>query len=124
MTEGRSVEIALPSEGREAPPRSNGELIFEAPWQSRVFGLAVSLVEQGVFSWTEFQSALVAAIARWESQGAGRQVWSYYGCWQEALERTVAGRGLIDDSEIKQRCALLANRRHGHDHDGAAPEFP
>ena len=33
--------------GAAAPPRSNGELVFEAPWESRSFGMAVALSEPG-----------------------------------------------------------------------------
>ena len=31
-----------------APPRDNGELVFEAPWESRAFGVAVALHDAGV----------------------------------------------------------------------------
>jgi hypothetical protein len=34
---------------REAPPRDNGELTFEAPWQGRAFGMAVALQEKESF---------------------------------------------------------------------------
>ena len=37
--------------GAIAMPRSNGELVFDAPWQSRAFGMAVSLSRAGYFSW-------------------------------------------------------------------------
>ena len=33
------------------PPMQNGEVVFEAPWQSRVFSMAVSLSEAKVFHW-------------------------------------------------------------------------
>ena len=45
-----------------APPRANGELVFAAPWESRVFGLAAALRERGLFSWDEFRAELIAAI--------------------------------------------------------------
>ena len=32
--------------GPEALPRKNGELVFEAPWEGRAFGLAVALSDQ------------------------------------------------------------------------------
>ncbi|GED84200.1 hypothetical protein TNCT6_12850 [Streptomyces sp. 6-11-2] len=43
-------------EGPAAPRRSNGELVFAEPWESRAFGMAVTLYEAGVFGWTEFQT--------------------------------------------------------------------
>ena len=35
-------------EGVAAPPRANGELVFAAPWESRVFGVTMALREAGV----------------------------------------------------------------------------
>jgi hypothetical protein len=32
--------------GAEALPRSNGELVFEEPWQARAFGVAVGLIQE------------------------------------------------------------------------------
>jgi hypothetical protein len=54
----------LDIEGPAGPPRSNGELVFAEPWESRAFGMAVSLYETGMFSWPQFQAALIARIAR------------------------------------------------------------
>ena len=41
---------ALDSDGPAAPPRRNGELAFEAPWESRLFGVTMALVRSGVFA--------------------------------------------------------------------------
>ena len=43
-------------------PRSNGELVFSAPWESRAFGMAVALHEQGAYDWDAFRDRLVAEI--------------------------------------------------------------
>ena len=37
--------------GRPRLPRANGELVFEAPWQSRAFGIAIALVERQASDW-------------------------------------------------------------------------
>ena len=42
-----------------AVPRTNGELVFEAPWEGRVFGMAVALNDQGVYPWRDFRDQLV-----------------------------------------------------------------
>src|SRR6185436_2989351 len=42
-------------DGTAALPRKNGELVFEAPWQGRVFGLAVSLSDREHYVWDEFR---------------------------------------------------------------------
>jgi hypothetical protein len=41
--------------------------MFAEPGESRAFGMAVALYEANVFTWPEFQAALVARIARWQA---------------------------------------------------------
>ena len=41
-----------------AVPRKNGELVFEAPWEARAFGLAVALSEDGLYPWKDFSHEL------------------------------------------------------------------
>jgi nitrile hydratase accessory protein len=105
----------LAVDGPAAPPRSNGELLFTAPWESRAFGLAVTLYDAGVFGWAQFQSALIARIAKWEAAPAGRG-WSYYEHWLGALEDVLAGDGTVFADEVTTRAAALAQRPAGHDH--------
>lgn len=60
--------------GPLAPPRKSGELVFETPWEARVFGIAVSLCEQGLYQWDEFRRCLIAEIQDWEGRsGAARR---------------------------------------------------
>ena len=77
-------------QGPEALPRKNGELVFEMPWESRAFGLAVSLSDAGIVDWPEFREALVSAIRESENQKDGR---SYYEQWLSALEKVARERG-------------------------------
>ena len=49
--------------GDAALPHANGELVFDAPWQGRVFGTAVGLVQGLGLEWDEFRTRLVAALA-------------------------------------------------------------
>jgi nitrile hydratase accessory protein len=67
-------------------PRRNGELVFEAPWEGRAFGLAAAYVEASGVGWAAFRAHLIAAIA---DLPAGTP---YYEAWVEALERLVADR--------------------------------
>ena len=72
--------------GGVAPlPRSNGELVFAEPWESRAFGMAVGLHEQGLFAWDEFRRALIERIGAWESSNTG-EPYVYYEHWLGALE--------------------------------------
>ncbi|HUO39811.1 MAG TPA: nitrile hydratase accessory protein [Mycobacterium sp.] len=112
-------------EGPAAPPRANGELVFAEPWESRAFGMAVALYEAGLFTWPQFQAALIARIAGWEAArtgGAGWSAeategahWSYYEHWLAALEDVLADSGAMLADEITARARALAQRRTGHD---------
>jgi nitrile hydratase accessory protein len=81
--------------GKEALPRKNGELVFQAPWEGRAFGLAVVLNENGVYPWSEFRTRLIEAIGR----GGG----DYYANWLSALENLLVDGGTVDRHEIHRR---------------------
>jgi nitrile hydratase accessory protein len=102
--------------GAAAIPRQNGELVFDAPWQSRAFGMAVGLHEQGVFTWEEFRDRLIAEIAAWESEHR-EEAFQYWACWLRAFERLVVEKGFCADEALAARVAELAERPAGHDHE-------
>jgi nitrile hydratase accessory protein len=79
--------------GPAALPRRNGELVFEAPWEGRAFGLALAVVRQLGLEWSEFQRHLIAAIAAHPEA-------PYYDCWVSALERLVLERGAVAADEL------------------------
>jgi nitrile hydratase accessory protein len=106
----------LDIDGPAAPPRSNGELVFSEPWESRAFGMAVSLCEAGAFSWPEFQAALIARIGAWETAAAQHEPWSYYQLWLAALEDVLVGLRAVSADEVTARAQALAQRPPGHDH--------
>ena len=49
-------------QGRVEPPKANGEVIFDEPWQNRTFGMARSLCEAQYFTWDEFRACLMKQI--------------------------------------------------------------
>jgi hypothetical protein len=64
-------------------PRHNGELAFDAPWQSTVFALAAAVIEHAFGGDREpFRQQLIAAIA----DQPGRPYWE---SWTTALETLV-----------------------------------
>ena len=107
------MSVTLDVDGPAAPPRANGELVFAEPWESRAFGLAVTLHDRGEFDWEDFRQQLIAAIARAEAAGGE---FSYYRCWLEALEYILGVSGLVADGEVERRAGELAARPDGHDH--------
>ena len=111
MSEHRSAVLDLSGPG--APPRRNGELVFDSPWQSRLFGVTMALYEAGLFDWEEFRLRLIAAIARRER---GSEPWSYYACWLEAFETLLAAKELCAPADLQPLIGHLASRPAGHDH--------
>jgi nitrile hydratase accessory protein len=106
--------------GAEALPRSNGELVFDEPWQARAFGVAVGLVQEQGLDWEEFRTRLIDEIGAWErSHGrGGDETYSYYERWYAALERLVVERGLVTESEIEDEVRhVVASDHHDHPHD-------
>ncbi len=64
-------------------PRRNGELVFDAPWQSTVFALAAAVVDHAFGGDREpFRQQLVAAIAAEPDR-------PYWESWTAALEELV-----------------------------------
>ena len=114
---------ALDAQGPTAPPRANGELVFAAPWESRVFGLTLALCEEGAFEWEEFRSLLIDEIGRWEASHADSGGHSdaphyhYYERWLAAFERLAEAKGLCSIAQLDERAAAYAARPHGHDHE-------
>ena len=92
----RDLTEILDTEGPAAPPRPNGELLFESPWEARVFGITMSLYEAGLFEWEE--------------------EWNYYECWAAAFERLLASKELCAAGELRKRVEAFEARPHGHDH--------
>ena len=104
-------------DGPAAPPRQNGELVFSAPWESRLFGVTLALCERGVLEWEEFRRLLIDEIARWEAGRHPPATWRYYACWQAAFERLLGAKGVCPGAELEARVRELAARPAGHDHD-------
>jgi nitrile hydratase accessory protein len=102
-----------------SPPRSNGELVFETPWESRAFGVAVALSERDAFEWERFRAQLIAEVAAWEREHGERDSagWSYYERWLASLEQVLLADGLLEEGEIDARMAEIAEHdEHEHDH--------
>ena len=97
-----------------ALPRRNGELVFEAPWEARAFGLAVALCEKGVYEWREFSATLASRIADAEKANDPS---GYYARWVASLEELAVEKGLIARGHLAARTTEYASGLHeDHDH--------
>ena len=77
--------------------------VFAEPWQAQAFALAVSLREDGVFSWSQWCAALNAEISAARAAGDPDLGDGYYHHWLRALEALVTSTGLLDQREIEVR---------------------
>src|SRR5437879_6515988 len=87
-------------DGPAAVPRRNGELLFEAPWQGRVFGMAVALQDRRVYDWRDFQRRLSAEIAAAETRGEES---TYYERWLRAFEGLLIEGGILTREGLDDR---------------------
>ena len=86
------------------PPRRNGELAFDAPWQSRAFGLAAAVVETCFANdWEPFRRCLIAAIAADEAR-------PYWESWTVALEDLLVTAELLPRDDLDHLDHLSAPR--------------
>jgi nitrile hydratase accessory protein len=97
--EARQQRLLAALQGTSAVPRRNGELVFDAPWQGRVFGMAVALSEQGLFPREEFRQALIQEVAAAEARGGE---FRYYDAWLAAFERVLGGRGVLSPADLEE----------------------
>jgi nitrile hydratase accessory protein len=86
--------------GEAALPRQNGELVFDAPWQGRVLGMALALVEQRGLDWDEFRTRLIVAIDVDPSR-------PYYESWTAALTDLMIDLGVAGAGEVDSRVARV-----------------
>jgi cobaltochelatase CobN len=91
--------VVAAMDGGAALPRRNGELVFDEPWQGRVFGMAVALHEQGLYAWDEFRQALIARIAAAEARGGP---FAYYEIWLATFEELLATKGIVTRGEVEE----------------------
>ncbi len=98
------------------PPMENGEVIFQAPWEGRVFAMAVALHEAGVFPWMAFQTCLIEEIAAWERVHDDAAGYPYFELFGQALQTLLATEQVIGEPELNARASTFAARASDHDH--------
>ena len=103
-----AAETLLDVDGPAAPPRSNGELAFNAPWERRVFGVTMALTES-VFSYEDFRQQLIRSVG----EAPDRPYWQ---SWAAALEEALNKACAVDAEALDARHQEFLARPHGHDH--------
>jgi nitrile hydratase accessory protein len=104
-------------EGAAALPRSNGEPVFDAPWQSRAFGMVVHLHESGVYPWDDFKERLIASIDA-SGETESNDPAAYYRQFTAAFCKLLVERGILTPEEIERRTEQERHAaEHEHDHE-------
>jgi len=103
-----ATEALLDVDGPGAPPRSNGELAFSAPWERRVFGVTMALTDR-VFSYEDFRRCLIRRVGEAPHR-------AYWHSWAAALEDALGAACAIDATALDERHQQFLARPHGHDH--------
>lgn len=107
MADAPSIDADL--EGPISPPRDNGEIVFAAPWERRVFGLTVALCRAQRCEWEGFRRRLITRIGEDEAR-------PYWQSWAVALEDVLAATRTLELTDLDARHRVLLARPAGHDH--------
>ncbi|CAN5174229.1 hypothetical protein BH20ACT11_BH20ACT11_07080 [soil metagenome] len=113
----RTERLVADMDGQAALPRRNGELVFEVPWESQTFGMAIALYNEGHYNWEEFRQRLISQIGEWEGSGEDeRAAWSYYRHWLASFEDLVKEKGFVSEEEIDERMSEIASAERDEHH--------
>ncbi len=94
----------LDDDGPAAPPRANGELVFNEAWQSRLFATTMAACDAGLIAYDDFRDRLIERIAVHDETGAD----DYWAAWQDAFETLAVETGLVGQSELADRATAFA----------------
>jgi len=86
-----------------AYPRRNGEPVFDAPWQSRAFGMVVGLHTAGEFPWQAFKDKLIAQVAAGALSDCPPDGSPYYYQWVAAFCQLLDESGIVRAEELDAR---------------------
>jgi len=75
-------------------PRDDDGPVFREPWEAQAFAMALTLHEQGLFTWNEWAATLADEIKRAQASGDPDTGETYYRHWLATLERLIAAKGV------------------------------
>jgi hypothetical protein len=95
--------------GPLSPPRDNGEIVFGAPWERRIFGLAVVACRSERCDWETFRKRLIRRIADDDAR-------PYWQSWAAALVDVLEDAAVLARGELDEHQRELSSRPVGFDH--------
>lgn len=83
-------------------PRDEGEPVFAEPWEAEVFAMAISLHEQGLFTWKEWASSLGQTIKSANNLDNSDTADNYYMHWLRTLEQLIVSKQIADQDHLDE----------------------
>jgi nitrile hydratase accessory protein len=87
---------------RARHPARRARPVFREPWEAQAFAIALALQQRGLFTWTEWATALGQEIKRAQAAGDPDTGDTYYRHWLATLERLVAAKGVASEETLKR----------------------
>jgi len=84
-------------------PKDEKGPVFNEPWQAQAFAIAVSLCDEGYFTWSEWVDVFSEQVKLAQKSGDPDLGDTYYSHWLNALETIVAEKKIIDFPDMHQR---------------------
>ena len=97
-------EAAARHVAQELPriPQDNDGPVFREPWEAQAFAMTLALHKRGLFTWSEWATALGAEIKRAQAAGDPDSGETYYLHWLSALEKLVAEKGVTTTETLRR----------------------
>ena len=92
--------VARATDAVQGIPQDEDGPVFREPWEAHAFAMALTLHDRGVFTWTEWASALAAEIKRAQADGDPDTGETYYRHWLATLENLVAEKGVATSETL------------------------
>jgi nitrile hydratase accessory protein len=74
--------------------------VFHEPWEAQAFAMALALHARGLFTWTEWATALAGEIKRAQMAGDPDSGKTYYRHWLATLESLISAKGVASSETL------------------------
>jgi nitrile hydratase accessory protein len=98
MPDTRQALIAQLPESIQA----ESEPVFTEPWQAQAFAMALALLQNKTFTWSEWAATLGGEIDSAAEHGIAEDGSAYYELWLRALEQLVTAKQLSNQQELSR----------------------
>ncbi len=93
---------AAPAAEFSGQPHDETGPVFREPWEAQVFAMAVTLHQEGLFTWSEWAQTLAGQIASAHGEADADHGDTYYRHWLTALETILVHKGVSSADELER----------------------